>query len=115
MDDAERYFNNRISLVRNIVERTIGLLKVRFRCLLDSERRIRYTETKVGLFVYACATLHNLLIRNGFDIMHDINLNDIENIQRNEEILDIANLEGVGIRRNELVDFLQIQRERRMI
>lgn len=110
MNDAERHFNRRMQVTRSLVERVIALLKMRFRCLLDSERRIRYSPTKVGLIVYACATLHNILLRNGFDIMHNINVNDAENIQINEEIIDIANIVGGEIRRNELVQYLQNQR-----
>lgn len=110
MTDAERHFNRRLQAIRSLIERVIGLLKMRFRCLLDSERRIRYSPTKVGLFVYASATLHNLLIRNGYDIMHNINVDDIENIQLNEEIIDIPNIAGGEIRRNELVQHLHNQR-----
>lgn len=57
--------------VRQIIERVIGILKMRFRCL-NIERVPRYTPTKVGYFVYSCAFLHNFLILNNFQIMRDV-------------------------------------------
>lgn len=44
---------------RNIVERTIGLLKARFRCLLV-HRVLHYAPDVAGCIVNACVILHNI-------------------------------------------------------
>lgn len=46
------------------MERTFGLLKMRFRCLLK-ERTLRYTPEKASKFLKVCAALHNLCIKEG--------------------------------------------------
>lgn len=68
---AQVRYNERVRSTRQLVERTIGLLKVRFRCILG-ERQLRYHQTKASNIIYSCAFLHNYLILNGFDIMNDI-------------------------------------------
>lgn len=108
-------YNDIIVSTRSLVERTIGLLKVRFRCILG-ERQLRYHQTKVSKIVYTCATLHNFLLLNGFDIFHDIDDNDLRAVNNNQVPNGYPNLNlianrGAGeFRRNELVDILAIQR-----
>lgn len=113
MNQVHRYFNRKIRSTRSLIERVIGLLKVRFRCLLG-ERQLRYNQTKVSYIVYACVTLHNFLITKRFNIMHDINENDLRNFHLNE--VEIENIENVDnhatgvVRRNELMQFLHRRR-----
>lgn len=47
---------------RNTVERAIGLLKARFRCLLV-HRVLHYTPRVAGSIVNACVILHNICNR----------------------------------------------------
>jgi len=58
----EAFFNQRHSSTRNTVERCIGVLKKRFRCLLRY-RTLEYTPEKAGEIINACAVLHNMCIR----------------------------------------------------
>ncbi|XP_055319316.1 putative nuclease HARBI1 [Sitodiplosis mosellana] len=44
----QEHFNHELCAIRQIVERTIGLLKVRFRCILG-DRKLRYKPTKICL------------------------------------------------------------------
>lgn len=47
---------------RCAVERCIGLLKARFRCLLR-HRVLEYAPEKAGRIVNACAILHNMCVK----------------------------------------------------
>lgn len=62
----ERY-NTRHASARNCVERCIGVLKSRFRCILG-ERKLRYSPDKVGNIVVACAVLHNLCVMGNVEL-----------------------------------------------
>lgn len=75
----EENFNRHLASARNCVERCIGLLKMRFRCLLK-ERVARYTPHFVGQLFNACAVLHNLCLdyNIGFDEFHNL-VNDENN------------------------------------
>lgn len=53
------HYTNLHVRTRNIIERTIGLLKARFRCLLV-HRVLHYKPRMVASIVIACAILHNI-------------------------------------------------------
>ncbi|XP_049302028.1 uncharacterized protein LOC105223759 isoform X5 [Bactrocera dorsalis] len=55
----ESIFNKKHAKARNVVERTIGVLKCRFRCLL-SDRKMRYDPAKVTSVINICCALHNI-------------------------------------------------------
>lgn len=103
-------YNQVVRSTRQLAERTIGVLKIRFRCILG-ERKLRYHPTRARRIIYACATLHNYLILNGFDIMHDIdddylqfhinNNRDGNNNNNNNQ----ANRDGGVDRRNVLINY----------
>jgi hypothetical protein len=56
---AEKGYNRCHIKTRNTVERCIGILKNRFRCLIN---KLHYQPAKVGNIVVACVVLHNLCI-----------------------------------------------------
>ncbi|XP_067633710.1 putative nuclease HARBI1 [Eurosta solidaginis] len=60
---AECMFNRKHSQGRNIVERTIGVLKNRFRCLLGA-RALHYEPKKATQIINVCAALHICLFYN---------------------------------------------------
>lgn len=60
-NSPQALYNRRQIKCRNIVERCIGLLKSRFRCLLQ-HRYLHYHPRVAGKIVNACAILHNLCI-----------------------------------------------------
>ncbi|XP_060809922.1 uncharacterized protein LOC132904016 [Amyelois transitella] len=55
----EAHYTNLHVHTRNIIERTIGLLKARFRCLL-LHRRLHYQPEVAGSIVNSCVILHNM-------------------------------------------------------
>lgn len=79
----EAIFNSRHAKARNIVERTIGVLKNRFRCLLGA-RQLHYKPAKATKIVNVCAALHNICIEyQSFNVEEDIPINSEENSNEN--------------------------------
>lgn len=56
---AEEYYTNIHCQTRNTVERCIGVLKARWRCLL-AHRVLHYDHHMVAKIINACAVLHNI-------------------------------------------------------
>ncbi|XP_055910925.1 putative nuclease HARBI1 [Eupeodes corollae] len=56
---AESRFNTIHAQTRNIIERTIGVIKSKFRCLL-SARGLHYSPERAAKFVNASCALHNI-------------------------------------------------------
>lgn len=63
-ETPENHYNNYHCHARNSVERTIGILKGRFRCLLV-HRVLHYDPIMVGKIIKACCVLHNMCNRAG--------------------------------------------------
>ncbi|XP_036324871.1 putative nuclease HARBI1 isoform X3 [Rhagoletis pomonella] len=55
----ESIFNKKHAKARNVVERTIGVLKCLFRCLL-SDRKMRYDPATVISIINICCAFHNI-------------------------------------------------------
>jgi hypothetical protein len=62
-NSPEERFNTKFTTVRATVERCIGVLKMRFRCLLK-HRVLHYAPKKASLIINACVVLHNLCIES---------------------------------------------------
>lgn len=58
--DAQRRYNASHIRTRNLIERTIGVLKKRFACLSS---KLHYSPQKVGEFVVTCCILHNYALQ----------------------------------------------------
>jgi hypothetical protein len=78
----ERRYNRCHIKTRNVVERTIGILKNRFRCLYH---KLHYRPEKVGNIVVACAILHNLCLffKDEWDYLPDPNPVNFDNMHVN--------------------------------
>lgn len=61
-DTPEAHYTDVHVRTRNVVERTIGLLKARFRCLLV-HRVLHYAPPVAASIVNACVILHNICNR----------------------------------------------------
>ncbi|XP_061642452.1 biogenesis of lysosome-related organelles complex 1 subunit 1 isoform X2 [Phyllopteryx taeniolatus] len=69
----QRAFNHIFGRARSVIERTFGLLKMRFRCLDRSGGTLQYSPKSVSAFFVACCVLHNIAIRHGchFDLSEE--------------------------------------------
>lgn len=82
---AKTVYNIRHRKLRSLVERAIGLLKARFRCLLG---KLYYDPLMSGYIIYSCSVLHNFLIANDYHIddISPIFDNEIPNFEENIQI-----------------------------
>lgn len=72
-NESERRYNTSHKTTRCIIERSFGLLKQRFRCLLD---KLRFSPQKCCRIIIACCILHNFAISqndNMENVLHDAN------------------------------------------
>ena len=76
----EAVYNLKHAKARNVVERTIGVLKNKFRCLLGA-RQLHYKPAKAIKIANVCAALHNICVEYGLNITNEEteNLNDYSN------------------------------------
>ena len=97
-EGARARFNSSHKKTRVVVERTIGILKQRFRCLLGG-LRFKKMETCAKV-IKACAILHNLCILNGDygEDMEDTMAND-----QNDELPSQQNDDQRDRRRQEIL------------
>ena len=66
-NSAEEIFNKSHKRSRSVVERAIGVLKSRFRCLCkQSGGAIRFDETTACLIFISCVVLHNYCLERNF-------------------------------------------------
>lgn len=96
-------FNNRLSSARMMVERSIGLLKGRWRYLLD-----KLPMTKLNLIPYyiiSCCVLHNFCLLNNDLIVNPIVVPDILHVMEPLAIPDELKVEG-NIKRNRLMEII---------
>lgn len=91
---SSKLYNKLHRKLRSLVERAIGLLKARFRCLL-LEKKLRYDPVMAGYIIYSCTVLHNFLIENKYPV------NDINPIFENYDI-DFEEVDAVDISYDEL-------------
>uniref|UniRef100_UPI00398F0038 putative nuclease HARBI1 isoform X3 n=2 Tax=Pristiophorus japonicus TaxID=55135 RepID=UPI00398F0038 len=66
--EAEYRYNDSHVATHNIVKKTIGILKQRFRCLDRSGGCLQYSPQQVAEFTVVCCMLHNLAIMRGQDL-----------------------------------------------
>lgn len=95
----EEIFNKKQIKTRNVIERSFGVLKSRFRCL-HHHRTLHYSPQRAALIIYSCFILHNILIDQGFSIdeIDDIIVYDEPDEQNLTQHVDSFLEEGRRIR-----------------
>lgn len=68
---------------RNCIERTNGVLKVRFGCL-GKDSQLRYGPTKAGAIINCCVILHNILVLAKYPMMEGLNPREVEAVIIND-------------------------------
>lgn len=103
--ENENHLNYNVShqKTRHFVEQCIGILKSRFRCICR-QRVLLYSPAKVGKIINACATLHNIMVMEGYPLPNNQDI--LENIDPLDEVVveDLGQPQiqrlGVTIRNN---------------
>lgn len=103
----EATFNTKHAKVRNIIERTIGVVKTRFRCLLGA-RQLHYSPKNATKIVNVCVALHNVCVEynsliENFDTQINNNVTSTDNFESSESF---ENIEAVEIREQIKLSFL---------
>lgn len=97
-------FNTKHSKTRNIIERSIGVLKNRFRCLLAA-RQLHYSPQKATQIVNTCAALHNICIYYKSELPRDLVLIDAEPSLSLDEDNSLYNDDQTAVRiRNQILN-----------
>ncbi|XP_055905933.1 putative nuclease HARBI1 [Eupeodes corollae] len=101
-------FNKKHAQGRNIIERTIGVLKSRFRCLLQA-RELHYTAKKATKIFNVCAALHNICVKYRLENPEAIE-EESENVLGNHDMLDDSAIFTEGSRiRDSIARFMQTE------
>ena len=91
----EAAFNLKLSKARNIIERTFGVLKVRFRCLLAA-RELHYAPEKAIQIFNVCCALHNVCIDFKIPIEVPEAVNDDGTYPQNLDMPENASCLNIG-------------------
>ncbi|XP_020299186.1 putative nuclease HARBI1 [Pseudomyrmex gracilis] len=86
LSERQLNFNKRLSTARTIVERSLGLLKGRFRSILDTLPMQR--TDLIPKYIVACCILHNICLLHNDMIDIPVIVNDNINIAQEAEILE---------------------------
>ncbi|KAK3932951.1 Putative nuclease, partial [Frankliniella fusca] len=96
----EDRYTKRHCQARNRVERCIGVMKNRWRCLLN-DRTLHYSPQKAGEIVNACAVLHNFLKQHNVPDPEPVFVHE-EDLFDNEEIPELPPAEQRVLAQQEL-------------
>lgn len=101
----QKTFNNYLSSARITVERAIGLLKVRWRYLLD---KLPMTRTAlIPYYIVSCCVLHNICLLNNDAIEMPIVVPDMLHVMEPYAITPELKEEGI-IKRNRLMEIINV-------
>lgn len=99
-NQQEERYNVAHQKARHPVERCIGVLKSRFRCLCK-QRVLMYSPAKSGKIIIACAVLHNIMMAHNYPLPSEAPLQDVEDGVENDK--DAANANNANAIRSRIV------------
>lgn len=105
LSDKQRQFNKQFCATRVLIENAFGLLKNRFRQLIELDL---HNVDKISKFIISCCLLHNLCIDNDDEFTFDVDI-ILDNEEPNDESIGEQEtlLRRLGeIKRNQLLDVL---------
>jgi len=86
LTDTQRYFKKRFCATRVLIENSFGLLKSRFRQLLQLDI---HSVDKITKFIVSSCVLHNLCIEmNDHIILEDVDEDDLSIVEEPDNIMD---------------------------
>lgn len=103
LSERQINFNKRLSSARMIVERSLALLKGRFRSILDTLPMQR--TDLIPKYIIACCILHNICLLNGDMIDIPIIINE-PNIVQEPQILEDNAAQGEGADKRNAIMYL---------
>lgn len=102
---SQRIYNKKLCGTRVLIENAFGLLKLRFRQLMELQF---YDVKKMSKFIMCCCVLHNLCIdlKDSFDveIINELNHDEIFNIDDPQVLGEIELKRRGEQKRNEICD-----------
>lgn len=105
---AEKNYCKTHRRIRNMVERCIGVLKSRFRCLCR-QRILMYSAERAGDIIVACVVLHNFMVRSKYPEPPEREIIwNIEWERRNNDLAD----QGLEMNANNIRDLGVAARDR---
>lgn len=110
LNSPESIFNKKHAQARSIVERCIGVMKCRWRSILE-ERKLRYCPKRAAQIINVCAALHNICIENGEPNLDDFLRSPTHETGSLQAARQNDSNEGIRIR-NRIRDDLWINRSR---
>lgn len=95
LGSPEEHYTKKHCSARNVVERCIGVLKARWRCLL-AHRVLHYAPVKAGRIVNACAVLHNIVNDGRLeDDMADVLIDRARQIEEPQPVAGVAGRQAI--------------------
>lgn len=106
LTNEERRYNHVLSSTRMIIERAIGLLKGRWRCLLDKLPMRRMDL--IPLYIISCCVLHNICLLQDDDFEYPVVIDDDIPAEPEPMIINQLLLNEGSIKRERITNRLNI-------
>lgn len=87
-NSKEELYNEAHKSARNVIERCFGVLKSRFRCLLQ-HRTLHFSPKVASSIIYSVLVLHNICINNNIPLLEEDEEDEEEDVDVNGTEIEI--------------------------